>query len=72
MKRLMPTARLAMLPGSGHCINLEEPALFNAIVEGFLDQVQRGAWRPRDKRAVPGGSTLGWIDAKKAKAGKRR
>ena len=60
MKRLMPTARLALLPGSGHAINLEEPALFNQLTEQFLADVERGSWRPRDPRAVPGAvSSLG-------------
>lgn len=61
MKRLMKTAQLAMLPGSGHAINLEEPALFNALVERFLVDVERGTWKPRDPRAVSGGvvSSLG-------------
>ncbi len=53
MKRLMPTARLGLLPGSGHAINLEEPALFNLLVERFIDEVERGSWRPRDARAKP-------------------
>jgi pimeloyl-ACP methyl ester carboxylesterase len=51
MKRLMPSARLAILPASGHAINLEEPALFNQLVEQFLADVERGSWRPRDPRA---------------------
>jgi pimeloyl-ACP methyl ester carboxylesterase len=51
MKRLMPTARLALLPGSGHAINLEEPELFNLLVEQFIAEVNRGSWRPRDPRA---------------------
>jgi pimeloyl-ACP methyl ester carboxylesterase len=55
MKRLMPTAQFGLMPGSGHAINLEEPALFNALVERFLVDVERGSWRPRDPRAVPGG-----------------
>lgn len=61
MKRLMPNARLAMLPGSGHAINLEEPALFNQLVEQFLADVERGSWRPRDARAKAGSvlSSLG-------------
>lgn len=57
MKRLMPTARLGMLPGSGHAINLEEPALFNGLVETFLADVERGSWRARDPRAAPGSLT---------------
>jgi pimeloyl-ACP methyl ester carboxylesterase len=61
MKRLMPSARLAFLPGTGHAVNLEEPALFNQLVEQFLADVERGSWRPRDPRAKPGPgqSTLG-------------
>lgn len=54
MKRLMPNARLALLPGSGHAINLEEPALFNQLIEQFLAEVERGSWRPRDPRATLG------------------
>jgi pimeloyl-ACP methyl ester carboxylesterase len=57
MKRLMPTSRLGVLPGSGHAINLEEPALFNALVETFLADVERGSWRARDPRAAPGSLT---------------
>lgn len=51
MKRKMPTAQLAMLPGSGHPINHEEPALFTYLVERFLASVDRGTWQPRDPRA---------------------
>jgi pimeloyl-ACP methyl ester carboxylesterase len=53
MKRLMPTARLGLLPGSGHCINLEEPDLFNLLTERFIAEVERGSWHPRDPRAKP-------------------
>lgn len=53
MKRLMPTARLGLLPGSGHVINLEEPELFNLLAERFITDVERGSWRPRDPRAKP-------------------
>jgi pimeloyl-ACP methyl ester carboxylesterase len=53
MKRLMPTARLGLLPGSGHAINLEEPELFNLLVERFITDVERRSWRPRDPRATP-------------------
>jgi pimeloyl-ACP methyl ester carboxylesterase len=51
MKRLMPTARLCLLPGAGHAINLEEPELFNQLVAQFIAEVERGSWRPRDPRA---------------------
>ncbi len=51
MKRAMPAAQLAMLPGCGHPINHEEPALFAWLVERFLTSVDRGTWQPRDPRA---------------------
>jgi hypothetical protein len=54
MKRLMPTARLAFLPGAGHAINLEDPGIFNQLTEQFIVDVERGSWRPRDPRAAPG------------------
>ena len=57
MKRLMPAARLALLPGAGHAINLEEPALFNQLIEQFIVEVERGTWRPRDARALVGVTT---------------
>jgi pimeloyl-ACP methyl ester carboxylesterase len=53
MKRCIPTAGLAILPMSGHGINLEEPALFNSLLEGFLQQVEAGRWTGRDPRAAP-------------------
>jgi pimeloyl-ACP methyl ester carboxylesterase len=51
MKRCIPTAGLAVLPRSGHGINLEEPALFNSLLESFLHQVELGRWTRRDPRA---------------------
>ena len=53
MKRCIPKAGLAILPKSGHAINLEEPALFNRLLEDFLHQVQAGGWRARDAHAAP-------------------
>jgi pimeloyl-ACP methyl ester carboxylesterase len=53
MKRCIPTSGLAVLPRSGHAINLEEPALFNALLEDFLHQVEAGRWGERDPRAAP-------------------
>ncbi len=47
MKRTIPTAALAVLPKSGHLTNLEEPALFNRLLEDFLHQVESGRWPPR-------------------------
>ncbi|MGH8674919.1 MAG: alpha/beta fold hydrolase [Burkholderiales bacterium] len=53
MKRCIPRAGLAILPKSGHAINLEEPALFNRLLEDFLHQVQAGRWTARDPHAAP-------------------
>jgi pimeloyl-ACP methyl ester carboxylesterase len=53
MKRCIPTAGLAIVPKSGHAINLEEPAAFNALLESFFHQVEAGRWSARDPRAAP-------------------
>jgi pimeloyl-ACP methyl ester carboxylesterase len=52
MKRTIPTAGLAVLPRSGHGINLEEPELFNRLLEDFFHQVESGRWSRRDTRSV--------------------
>jgi len=52
MKRAIPAAGLAILPRSGHGINLEEPALFNQLLEDFFHQVEAGRWGARDPRSV--------------------
>ena len=39
MWRTIPGASLAVLPNSGHCINLEEPEVFNHLLLDFLDRV---------------------------------
>jgi len=44
MKRTIPHAGLVVLPRSGHALNLEDPALFNRIVEEFFHQVETGRW----------------------------
>ncbi len=51
VKRCAPRAGLAVLPVSGHGINLEEPALFNQLLEQFLTQVDAGRWPRRDARS---------------------
>ncbi len=57
LKRVMPVAQLAILPSTGHAVSLEEPALFDTLVERFIVSVERGTWRPRDPRAIVGGIT---------------
>ena len=39
MKRTIPGAALAVLPRSGHALNLEEPVLFNRLVGEFLESL---------------------------------
>jgi pimeloyl-ACP methyl ester carboxylesterase len=48
MKRCIPMAGLVMFPQSGHAINLEEPGLFNRVVQHFLTAVEAGKWVTRD------------------------
>ena len=45
LKSVIPTAGLWICPNTGHAINLEEPAAFNAQVENFFSAVERGSWR---------------------------
>ena len=45
LKSVLPNAGLWICPNTGHAINLEEPAVFNAQVESFLVAVERGSWR---------------------------
>ena len=52
MKRSIRSAWLAVLPNSGHNINLEEPALFNRLCEDFFHQIESGRWWNRDPRSV--------------------
>jgi len=52
IKRCVPTAGLAVFPKSGHAINLEEPALFNQMLESFFHQVETGRWGARDPRST--------------------
>jgi pimeloyl-ACP methyl ester carboxylesterase len=59
LKAALPNAGLWICPNTGHAINLEEPAAFNAQVETFLSVVERGNWR----RGFPGTemvASLGW------------
>jgi hypothetical protein len=47
LKSTLSNAGLWICPNTGHAINLEEPAAFNAQVESFLAAVERGSWRRR-------------------------
>jgi pimeloyl-ACP methyl ester carboxylesterase len=58
LKRTIPRCGLAILPRSGHVTNLEEPALFNEVVERFFAAVEHDTWGPRDPRSLST-STIG-------------
>lgn len=44
MKRTIPRCGLMIFPKTGHGINLEEPAGFNAVVSDFLHAVEKDRW----------------------------
>ncbi len=52
MKRTIATAGLAVLPRSGHAVNLEEPDTFNRMAYSLITGVEGGRWTARDPRAV--------------------
>ena len=52
LKRTCASAALLVIPNSGHTVNLEEPAAFNAALADFLAQVDAGRWPVRDPRAI--------------------
>jgi len=54
LKRHLPASGLTFFPKSGHVLNLEEPALFNEMVERFIALVEAGRWGKRDPRSVVG------------------
>ncbi|TCO64815.1 alpha/beta fold hydrolase [Actinocrispum wychmicini] len=57
LKRTIRTSGLAVLPQTGHTANLEEPDVFNAVVEKFVTAVDRGAWLARDPRSRSSSTT---------------
>jgi 3-oxoadipate enol-lactonase len=54
LKKQLPASGLAIFPKSGHVLNLEEPALFNEMVERFIALAEAGRWPPRDPRSMAG------------------
>jgi len=52
IKRVCPAARLTVVPGTGHAVNVEEPDTFNRLTDEFLSLVDSGRWRPRDPRSL--------------------
>jgi proline iminopeptidase len=52
LKQWIAASGLALLPKTGHVVNLEEPDLFNRTLAEFLARVEAGRWPPRDPRSV--------------------
>ncbi|HVV39922.1 MAG TPA: alpha/beta hydrolase [Nitrobacter sp.] len=52
LKKHIAPSGLAMFPKTGHVLNLEEPALFNGMVERFIALAEAGRWTPRDPRSI--------------------
>jgi pimeloyl-ACP methyl ester carboxylesterase len=52
LKRTIPSSGLAFLPRTGHTCNIEEPDVFNALVDQFLGAVENGTWDMRDPRSL--------------------
>lgn len=52
LKQTIPRCGLAILPKSGHVTNLEEPDLFNELVQRFMTAVDHGAWGEADPRSA--------------------
>jgi pimeloyl-ACP methyl ester carboxylesterase len=59
LKRTIPSAALAVLPRTGHGCNLEEPGLFNSLLQDFLTTVDAGRWTLRDPRSMSDSLTVG-------------
>lgn len=53
LKKTLPACGLSVFPKTGHTLNLEEPAAFNAQLAEFFAQAEAGAWTVRDPRALP-------------------
>lgn len=56
LKRTIPASGLWVVPKTGHTINLEEPAAFNAQLSEFFAMVEAGRWA--EKKPYEGASAL--------------
>jgi proline iminopeptidase len=55
LKKHLPASGLSFFPKTGHVLNLEEPALFNEMVERFIALAEAGRWPVRDVRSMAAG-----------------
>ncbi len=44
LKRTLPRCGLVVMPQTGHAVNIERPAEFNAVLDGFFADVEAGGW----------------------------
>lgn len=58
LKRTIPRCGLMVFPRTGHGINLEEPAGFNAVVQDFIHAVEKGRWGETTSTAGKGYAML--------------
>lgn len=56
LKRTIPASGLWIVPKTGHTVNLEEPAAFNAQLSEFFSMVEAGCWS--EKKQLSGASAL--------------
>jgi pimeloyl-ACP methyl ester carboxylesterase len=49
MKSVSPAVRLAIVPATGHLVNLEEPDVMHRLTEDLFALVDTGKWRPRGR-----------------------
>jgi pimeloyl-ACP methyl ester carboxylesterase len=59
LKRTIRSAALAVMPLTGHNMNLEDPGTFNRIVLDFVTEVDAGRWTLRDPASMSGGIISG-------------
>ncbi len=50
MAAAMPTARLAVVPGAGHAVHLEQPQVYAERVLAFLSSISRAGLKPAAER----------------------
>ena len=54
LKRTIPMAGLAVLPQTGHTLNVEEPEKFNNLILDFLQAVENQTWLSQGPRLKSG------------------
>jgi 2-succinyl-6-hydroxy-2,4-cyclohexadiene-1-carboxylate synthase len=71
MGRLIPGARLAIVPAAGHAVHLEQPQAFRRLVLAFLDETE-GPGRAQDGGGASTEPVPGIVDRNRRRAGDGR